>query len=143
MLLVLLDTGLRALELCALKVGDVDLKNEQVRVKHVIQGEPREARVSPCTAASLPDRLSGTSPPAARIEMTGAPLSCRKGWPRKRRGALLQLVRSCAKEVEVTNVYLCKLRHTFAITYLPSSCNVSTLQQILGHGSPDTVCHYA
>jgi integrase/recombinase XerD len=33
-ILTLLDTGLRASELCALKIGDVDLKSGKVQVKH-------------------------------------------------------------------------------------------------------------
>ncbi len=33
-ILTLLDTGLRASELCALKVGDVDLKTGKVQIKH-------------------------------------------------------------------------------------------------------------
>ena len=37
-ILFLLDTGLRASELCALKVGDVDLKSGKVSVKHGVGG---------------------------------------------------------------------------------------------------------
>jgi len=33
-ILVLLDTGLRATELCSLSIGDVDLKTGRVDVKH-------------------------------------------------------------------------------------------------------------
>jgi integrase/recombinase XerD len=33
-IMTLLDTGLRASELCALKIGDVDLKTGKVQVKH-------------------------------------------------------------------------------------------------------------
>jgi len=38
LILLLLDTGLRASELCELNVGDVDLKLGQVRVKHGANG---------------------------------------------------------------------------------------------------------
>jgi integrase/recombinase XerD len=41
LILVVLDTGLRASEVCALDVGDVDLKSGQVRVKH---GDPGGAK---------------------------------------------------------------------------------------------------
>ena len=37
-ILTLLDTGLRAMELCLLKTGDVDLKNGKVEVKHGVRG---------------------------------------------------------------------------------------------------------
>jgi len=36
--LVLVDTGLRALELCSLKVGDVEIKRGKVEVKHGFEG---------------------------------------------------------------------------------------------------------
>lgn len=38
MVLLLVDTGLRASELCALKIGDVDLKTGKVQVKHGARG---------------------------------------------------------------------------------------------------------
>jgi integrase/recombinase XerD len=37
-LLVLLDTGLRATELCSLKIGDVDVKRGKVEIKHGVEG---------------------------------------------------------------------------------------------------------
>jgi integrase/recombinase XerD len=37
-ILVLVDTGLRALELCSLKVGDVEIKRGKVEVKHGVEG---------------------------------------------------------------------------------------------------------
>jgi integrase/recombinase XerD len=37
-ILMLLDTGLRASELCSLKVGDVDMHTGKVEVKHGVQG---------------------------------------------------------------------------------------------------------
>lgn len=38
LIMFLLDTGLRATELCSLMVGDVDLKTGQVNVRHGIGG---------------------------------------------------------------------------------------------------------
>ncbi|MGD0173965.1 MAG: tyrosine-type recombinase/integrase [Anaerolineales bacterium] len=43
-ILMLLDTGLRASELCSLKVGDVDMLTGKVEVKHGVQGAPRVTR---------------------------------------------------------------------------------------------------
>jgi len=40
-ILTLLDTGLRASELCALKIGDVDQKTGRVQVKHGISGRAK------------------------------------------------------------------------------------------------------
>ena len=36
--MILLDTGLRASELCALEVGDIDLKTGKVTIKHGQRG---------------------------------------------------------------------------------------------------------
>ena len=37
-ILTLMDTGLRAMELCKLLIGDVDLKTGRVEVKHGVEG---------------------------------------------------------------------------------------------------------
>src|SRR5262245_55339554 len=44
LILFLLDTGLRASKLCALTVGNVDLKNGQVLVKHGPGGGAKGSR---------------------------------------------------------------------------------------------------
>jgi integrase/recombinase XerD len=46
-ILMLLDTGLRASELCALKVGDVDLKTGRVEHKHGPRGGAKGGKVRP------------------------------------------------------------------------------------------------
>jgi integrase/recombinase XerD len=43
-ILVLVDTGLRAMELCSLKIGNVDLETGKVEVKHEVSGGARGAR---------------------------------------------------------------------------------------------------
>jgi len=40
---MLLDTGLRASELCSLKVGDVDMQTGKVEIKHGAKAEPKAA----------------------------------------------------------------------------------------------------
>jgi len=143
-LLVLLDTGLRASEFCALKVGDVDLKTGQVDIKHGIQGgakggKGRSVYLGKATRQAVWHYLAGREDGDDR----DAPLFVARGGHIMRPCTLLQLVRSIGKKAGVPNVYPHKLRHTFAITYLRSGGDVFTLQQILGHGSLDMVRHYA
>jgi integrase len=46
----LLDTGLRAMELCSLRIGNVDLKTGQVEIKHgVIGGGAKDRAFSKST----------------------------------------------------------------------------------------------
>jgi len=143
-LLFLLDTGLRASELCALKVEDVDLKTGKVEVKHGAQGgakggKGRTVYLGKASRRAVWHYLSGREDG----DQSDAPLFVSRGDRAMRPNTLLQLISSIGKKANVPNAYPHKLRHTFAITYLRSGGDVFTLQQILGHGSLDMVRHYS
>lgn len=44
MILFLLDTGLRASELCHLKIGEVDMRTGRITVKHGDEGGAKEEK---------------------------------------------------------------------------------------------------
>ena len=62
-ILTLLDTGLRASELSALKIGDVDLKTGKVLVKHGRAGRRQRRQGS--------HRVSGQSGATRRVAVSG------------------------------------------------------------------------
>jgi integrase/recombinase XerD len=143
-ILVLVDTGLRALELCSLKVGDVDTKHGKVEVKHGIEGGAKggKGRIVYLGKVArralwryLAIREDGEDPDAPLFTVYGD----RKFKP----DSLRLLIKSIAARADVKNAYPHKFRHTFAITYLRSGGDIFTLQEILGHGSLDMVRHYA
>jgi integrase/recombinase XerD len=144
LLLVLLDTGIRASELCALKVEDVDLKTGKVEIKHGVEGgakgsKGRAVYLGKASRRALWHYLSGREDG----QDGEAPLFIVRNGRLMRPSTLRHLIIGLGQKVGVPKAYPHKLRHTFAITYLRSGGDVFTLQQILGHASLDTVRIYA
>lgn len=143
-ILVLLDTGLRALELCSLMVDDVDVKRGKVEVKHGLEGGAKGGKgrmvylgkvARRAVWRDLAEREDGEEP--------DAPLFTVYGDRTFNPDTLRHLIKSIAERAGVKNAYPHKFRHTFAITYLRSCGDIFTLQEMLGHGSLDMVRHYA
>ena len=144
MIMMLLDCGLRANELCSLKIGDIDIKTGKVDIKHGQEGGAKggKGRVVFMGKATrrvvwryLADRLDGND--------QTAPLFLARADRPMRKDALRQLIVSLGKRAGVKHSHPHRFRHTFAITYLRSGGDVFTLQALLGHGSLDMVQHYA
>ncbi len=143
-ILILLDTGLRASEFCHLTIGDVDLKTGRVTVKHGSQGgakggKGRAVFLGKATRKTLwrylADREDGENP--------NAPLILSREDRPFNPTSLRILITRLGKRAGVKKVYPHKFRHTFAITYLRSGGDVFTLQSLLGHSSLEMVRHYA
>ena len=116
-ILTLLDTGLRASELCALTIGDVDQKTGKVHVKHGQRGGAKGGKgrlVFLGKAARralwryLVTRDEGEGP--------DAPLSVGKLNRVFNKNALRQLMARLGKKAQVANCHPHRFRHTFAIT---------------------------
>ena len=143
-ILTLLDTGLRASELSALRVGDVDLKTGRVQVRHGILGgakggKGRTVFLGKATRRAvwryLAERKDG--------EDLEAPLFLVKYDRPMNKDALRLLMAHLGKKAGVKHCHPHRFRHTFAITYLRSGGDVFTLQSLLGHSTLDMVQHYA
>lgn len=143
-IMVLVDTGLRAMELCSLRVGDLDLKTGKVEIKHGVTGGAKGGKgrtVYLGKAARravwryLAEREDG--------EDDQALLFVSKDNRSFNPNSLRQLIQGIAERAGVRNAHPHRFRHTFAITYLRSGGDVFTLQSILGHNSLDMVRRYA
>lgn len=143
-LLTLLDTGLRASELCALRVEDVDMRSGKVRIRAGEAGKAKggKGRIVYMGKSArrflwryLAEREDGEDP--------DAPLFIGKFHRPFNRDALRQLINSLGGKVGVKKCHPHRFRHTFAITYLRSGGDIFTLKALLGHGSLDMVEHYA
>ena len=143
-ILILLDTGLRASELCNLRVGDVDLRTGRVDIRHGPMGGAkggkgrivflgRTARRS--VWRHLAERADGDD--------QKAPLFTGRGARSLTRDSLRLLIKSIAARAGVDNCFPHRFRHTFAITYLRCGGDLLTLQAILGHSSLEMVRRYA
>lgn len=137
---LLYASGLRASELCALSVGDVNLQVGVVRVL----GKGRKERIVPVGRAALEaiERyLSGLRPrllkrPSDRLFLsrTGKPLD---------RVALWLLVEKHARRCGLLNsVSPHTLRHCFATHLLSGGADLRVVQELLGHADVGTTQIY-
>ena len=143
-LLTLLDSGLRAGELCALRIADVDMKTGRVQIRSGEAGRAKggKGRVVYLGKSArrflwryLAEREEGDDP--------DAPLFIGKFHRAFNRDALRQLINSLGAKAGVKKCHPHRFRHTFAITYLRSGGDIFTLKSLLGHGSLEMVEHYA
>jgi integrase/recombinase XerD len=143
-ILTLLDTGLRASELCALTLADLDLKAGKLQVRHGVMGgakggKGRQVYIGKITRKAIWRYISSRG----TVVNPDAPLFiCQLGFPFNK-DSLRQLLGRIGKRANIHKVFPHKFRHTFAITYLRSGGDVFTLQALLGHSSLDMVRHYA
>jgi integrase/recombinase XerD len=143
-LLVLLDTGVRASEFCSLRIEDVDLKTGRVLIKHGIVGgakggKGRTVFLGKATRRSIMRYLAKRE----NADWPDAYLFVSKADRPFNPNSLRQLIKSIAERANVRNTYPHRFRHTFAITYLRAGGDLFTLQALLGHTTLDMVRRYA
>jgi len=136
-LLLLLDTGMRASELTHLQLQHVDLKAGKV----MVMGKGNKERSVPISSRTgqalwryLAQREERRPHDPVFITSSGAGLSRRDLYHR---------LHEIGKRGGVGDVHPHRFRHTFAILYLRNGGDVYTLQAILGHTTLEMVRHYA
>jgi integrase/recombinase XerD len=134
----LLDTGMRASELCDLKLDDYDNTKGQLLIRHGKGDKGRFVYLGAGAKKHLWKYLA-TRPNAAPKE----PLFTCQDLTHFDRNNLRHLIQRCAKRAGVANATLHKFRHTFAINFLRNGGNLLQLQTLLGHERMDTVRIYA
>jgi len=132
----LVDTGVRASELCNLRVRDVQLASQQA----LVMGKGSKERLvefSPNTAKHLWRYLATRDEPADHdfffVSLAGQPLS---------RYALRRLILRIGRRAGVPSASVHRFRHTFAIQFLRNQGNIFALQRMLGHSTLDMVNRY-
>lgn len=134
-ILLLLDTGMRANELCSLTLDDIDTKNSRLKVmgkgakERYIPYSPRTGQV--LWRYMLKRKSDFTN--RLFVNTTGEPMN---------RDRLLKQLHSIGGRAKVTNVHPHRFRHTFAINYLRNGGDPYTLKMILGHSTLTMVYHY-
>lgn len=136
LLLILLDTGMRASELCGLRMGGMDNHNRRVRVMGKGSKE-RTIPFSPRTGQTLWRYLTSRQDLRAND-----PLIATMDGHELNRARLLKILVSIGKRAGVSGVHPHRFRHTFAIQYLRNGGDPYTLQALLGHSSLDMVKNY-
>jgi integrase/recombinase XerD len=135
--LTLLDTGLRASELCNLLRKDVDLNNGSVVVRKGKGGVGRVVylgrRARRVLWRYLAEREEDDPDEFLFLTQRRRPLTPNQ---------LLQRVKRLGGRAGVEGVHPHRFRHTFAIQYLRNGGDVFTLQRLLGHSSLAMVKRY-
>lgn len=137
-ILVLVDTGLRASELCSLTIGDYDKGRNRIHVRRGKGGKARYVAVGTRTAKALwlyMTKRHNTKP--------SDPLFATQTDRFMQRDNLRHTLDNIGKNAGVTGVYPHRFRHTFAIEFLRNGGNVMLLKELLGHESLDMVMRYA
>lgn len=136
-ILVLLDTGIRASELCDLELRDYESDSGQLYIR---KGKGNKRRVVYLGQRArlylwryLADR-QGARP--------GDPLFASRTGTRLDRNNLRHMLNAVAKQAKVQDVHPHRFRHTFAITFLRNGGNTFALQKLLGHEELSTVLKY-
>jgi len=133
MVLVLLDTGIRAGELARLRVEDVNLVNQEIYIRPYRNGIKSRARtvyMGEKTTQVL-KRYIERFRKHSRPTLFGLDGEC-----------VRFMIRRLGENAGVVNAHPHRFRHTFAINYLRNGGDQFTLQRLLGHTSPDMTQKY-
>lgn len=137
LILFLIDTGVRADEICNIKIGHVDKR--LMRVKIFGKGaKDRYVSFSARTAQALWRYLSTRDDPKDDQYL----FASRGPSGQLDRSRLLKMLIAIGKRAGVKGVNIHRFRHTFAISYLRNRGDVYTLQRLLGHSTLDMVKRY-
>ena len=136
-ILTLLDTGLRASELCALTMGDYDEGRGRLHIRHGKGDKGRFVVAGKRTQKALwrymAQRQGTTDTEPLFSTNTGEHLG---------RMNLYNLIVGCGDRANVKRAGVHRFRHTFAIEFLRNGGNVFQLQELLGHEDVRTVLIY-
>lgn len=128
-LLVLLDTGIRAGELCGLDIHDMDQRNHEI---FVFGKGSKERRVPFCAGTGQAVWRYLTQRTDSHI---GEPLFTTEEGRRLTVHRLGDIIETIANRASITGANCHRFRHTFAINFLRNGGDVYSLQRILGHST--------
>lgn len=139
-IITLVDTGLRASELCNLTIADYDKATGHITVR---QGKGKKDRTVYASenASQAIWRYKAARGPGLK---PGDPLFATATNQPLDRNNLRHTIQSAAKRagLDPDGVTVHRFRHTFAVNFLRNGSNVLALQALLGHERMDTVKIY-
>jgi site-specific recombinase XerD len=135
-LYLLLDTGIRASELCNLKIHHVNVRNRTITV----MGKGSKERMIPFSARTgqvlwryLAERKEDSINEYLFVTIQGRQLA---------RSRLLRMLVALGDRAGVPGVNVHRFRHTFAVNYLRNEGDPYSLQIMLGHSTMEMVKTY-
>jgi integrase/recombinase XerD len=137
MIITLLDTGLRASELCSLTLADFNRESGQITVR---QGKGKKNRIvfiSDAARRSLWKYLT-TRPKSKATD----PLFATQTNQHLDRNNLRHTLQRIASHAGVAKATVHRFRHTFAVNFSRNKGSVVALQELLGHERLETIPIY-
>lgn len=130
-LLLLIDTGLRASELCDLTLSDIDWENQTLIVRHGKGDKSRRVPFGSVVASAMRQYV------ARRAEVDRPQLLVTVYGDAVDRYRLRALILSLARKARVTHPHMGPhlLRHSMAVSYLRNGGDCFSLQKMLGHST--------
>jgi integrase/recombinase XerD len=143
MFLTAYATGLRAAELAALRVGDIDSKQMLIRVRHGKGDKERYVKLSPSLLTALRDYYRACRPAEwlfpARFAGAGGAGVERPRSPE----SVTRAAEAIARRAGIgKKVGAHTFRHTYATHMLDAGADLATIQALMGHGSLRTTSIY-
>ncbi len=135
--LTLVDTGIRASELCALTVGDYDESRGRLHILHGKGDKGRFTIMGKRTQKALWRYLGTRANPRP-----GDPLFASGSAGHMNRSNLYHMIVRFGDRGNVPGAGVHRFRHTFAINFLRNGGNVFELQELLGHEDIKTLSVY-
>jgi site-specific recombinase XerD len=136
LLLFLLDTGVRRGECVALNIGDVNLNDGSVFVRHGKGDKPRTVYIGLKCRRELSRYLRNHDLSPA------APLWLSNKGTRLTALGLRQVIRRRANLANVPVPEVHDFRRSFALSMLRNGCDVFSLMRLMGHTSPTVLNRY-
>lgn len=131
-------TGMRVSELCGLALGDVDLAQRVVLIRHGKGAKQRLARFDPATGAAVDRYIRVRS----RHRLADDPaLFITRFGPMTRKGATAMLTRRC-QEAGVAHINWHAFRHRFAHAWLTKGGQEGDLAKLGGWSDPTVMRRY-
>ncbi len=135
-ILLLLDTGMRASEICSLKISGIDVRNSRLK----IFGKGNKERILPFSART--GQALWRYLATRKDDRVNDPLFKTSFGHAMDRDQLRRLLAKMGRRANVADVHPHRFRHTFAINYLRNGGDGFTLQMMLGHSTMEMVSTY-
>lgn len=137
-IITLIDTGVRASELCDFELRDLNRQHGRLLVRDGKWGKDRALFLGQAGRRILWRYLA--TRPDARPDDPLFPTNTNRPLERNNLRKTLQRI---GARGGVSNITVHRFRHTFAVNFLRNGGNVLELQEMLGHEKMDTVRIYA